>query len=118
MMNSAPIQELIKLTGLNQKGRKKGKRGRSTGKRKDTYLIRTQKGDFLRLILLWFPGNVRGNRREAKVKGTQSLATTTPLVRKVFEDCFSGQLDETDKGSSGKISKVRFPPFFASSLVC
>ena len=39
MMNSAPIQELIKLTGLNQKGRKKGKRGRSTGKRKDTYLI-------------------------------------------------------------------------------
>ena len=35
MMNSAPIQELIKLTGLNQKGRKKGKRGRSTGKRID-----------------------------------------------------------------------------------
>ena len=106
MMNSAPIQELIKLTGLNQKGRKKGKRGKSKGKRK-RYSIRTKKV-FLRLILLWFPGNVRGNRREAKAKRTygctQSLATTTPLVRKVFEDCFSGQLDQTDKGSSGEIS--------------
>ena len=56
MMNSAPIQELIKLTGLNQKGRKKGKGGRSTGKRK-RYLIRTQKGVFISrfssMVMVW-----------------------------------------------------------------
>lgn len=76
MMNSVPIQELIKLTGLNQKGRKKKEGG---------------------------GGGVRGVKREAKPKGnacTQSLATTTPLVRQVFEACFSGQIDEAEKGSS------------------
>ena len=79
MMNSAPIQELIKLTGLNQKDRKK-KEGGNAG------------------------GGVRGVKRAAKPKGTygctQSMATTTPLIRQVFEVCFSGQIDETEKGSS------------------
>ena len=68
MTQSAPIVELARLTGLNKRPKKSGG-----------------------------AGNIRGERKK-KTAMTQSKATTTPLIRSVFEECFSDQIDNDGDG--------------------
>ena len=65
MMDSPCIQRLMELTGIEKAKAKKGQKG-----------------------------HVRGNtRQKKKSKTTQSLATTTPLVKEIFNEYFGAQID-------------------------